>query len=215
MMKLPNMKRLRCRLWLPLAIVMLLTQCDRRDSDSSADSQDPEVDERAVDIRSGQSAPDQGQRHPGSVTTRDGGDRLSQANQLPNETLNETKPPTAGPSEWDQQISALNEGMKKAITSGDTQSLIQNFNSAVKLYGDSPSSISAVFGGLIPELDDNLDMARSLIDSMDRGEMMSTASAHSIALTIEDEEERNQWVQSLADAEVRDDVQQLLSGQPE
>jgi hypothetical protein len=50
---------------------------------------------------------------------------------------------------------------------------------------------------------------------MDRGEMMSTASAHSIALTIEGEEERNQWVQSLADAEVRDDVQQLLSGQQE
>jgi hypothetical protein len=215
MMKLPNMKRLRCGLWLPLTIVLLLTQCARRDSDSGADSSEPEKGERAADTRSIQPAPNQGEQLPGSVTTRDGGDHLPQEHQLPNESLNETTTPTDEPSKWEQEISALNQGMKKAITSGDTQSLIQNFNTAVKLYGNSPSSSSAVFGGLIPELDDNLDMARSLIDSMDSGEMMSTASAHSMALTIEDAEERNQWVQSLADTEVRDDVRQLLSGQQE
>ncbi len=209
-----NVKNIRYNLCLPLTLVILLTQCDSEDPKSNANSRESESDAGAARSQDSQVAGNQTQGNPGSdsVAFRDGANDSPRTRQLPDKTPNAITASDVVPSDFEKQMGVLNQGMKEAIASGDKQTLIQNFKAAVKLTGDSPSSGSAVLGDLIPELEGKPDMARSLIDSMDGDQMMTPVSAHSIALTIENEEERNKWVQSLGDVVVREKVQEMLEG---
>jgi hypothetical protein len=214
-MKLINMERLKRRLKLcsPLASIVLLTQCDQADSDSGADSQESGKAESSADLSTRPPAANASQTslQLESVTTGDGEVQFPSAQPLSNETT----PQLDWPSPWEQKMSELNQSMKTAIESGDTQSLIQNFNTAVQLQGESLSSSSTVIGELMPKLGGHLEVARSLIDSMDASQMMPAISAHGIALSIEDKVERRRWVQSLANAKVRREVLQMLGLQTE
>ena len=215
MMRQTKIKCLNRILWWPLTIVILLTQCDGDDPDPGEGSRASENSGGAAESNrtaSSSSLP-RAEPLPGSASTRAGTAPGPQGQQSSSEASGETALPAGEPSQWEQQVNALNQDMKAAIASGDAQSLIRDFNAAVQLHGESLSSSTAVFGDLIPELGGNLEMARSLIDSMDPGKMMPAASAQGIALTIEDEDARKQWVQSLADDQVREDVLQLLGGQ--
>lgn len=99
------------------------------------------------------------------------------------------------------------------IADNDLKALVGTFQSAVELQGGSFSSSMVVFTELVPDLSGNLEMARNLVDSMDRETMAPGASASQLALTIEDKEERARWIDSLSDPEVRDEVLQSVSGQ--
>lgn len=204
-MKTNNKKH---HLWGPLALALVLTQCgDKKETGHPGSSEvhpgagspvapAPEVPPTlAPDVE--------------SITESQGGRVVLDPGAL-SDSPSMVDPESFELPEFDRKAAVYQQAMEEAISSGDAAGLVRNFNAAVDLYGDSPSSSTAVLSGLMHHLKEDLDMARKLIDSMDGGFMVAS-NAFGIAQAIEDEEQRLQWLNSLSNPEVREEVMEMMN----